>query len=275
MSSEHAPAILLAAFGTLQPSARATYEKIKAFYKHEFPNSEVRIAFTSGFIRRRLKGEGIFIQSPLTALSELHDQDFHDVVVQPLQVVPGKEFHEIASLVQGLRNVRGRFGFRSLVMGLPLLTSLKDCNKVSAAMKPIFEVINGTIDREKIATVLVGHGTGHPADSLYLQMATILERDYGNVFFGTLEGYPGIEETLLLLKGSKVERARLMPFLLVVGGHAMSNIAGEGTHSWRSILEHEGFEIEACLKGIGDEEGILRIFSEHTSKALERLTEAE
>lgn len=268
------PAILLAAFGSLEPQARATYENIKTFYEREFPDSEVRIAFTSGFIRRRLKNEGIFNPSPLSALAELQDQGFSDVVVQPLQVVPGREFHEIASMVQGLREIRGRFSFRGLVLGMPMLTSLDDCKSVSEAMRPIFEKAGpeyGEID----ATVLVGHGTGHPADSLYSMMAAILERDYGNVFLGTLEGYPGIEEILLLLKRSKVEEVRLIPFLLVAGGHVQMDIVGEDRGSWRSILEHEGFKIEIRPKGIGDEEGILRIFSEHTNKAIKMLAEAK
>ncbi len=43
------------------------------------------------------------------------------------------------------------------------------------------------------------------------------------------------------------------------------------TGSWKTILEHEGVEIEICLKSIGGEEGVLRIFSGHTDKAMKKL----
>ena len=44
------------------------------------------------------------------------------------------------------------------------------------------------MDPEKEAVLLVGHGTGHPADSLYSLMAQVLKRDHLNVFLGTMEG---------------------------------------------------------------------------------------
>ena len=48
------------------------------------------MAFTSGFIRSRLKAQGRFVHSPLTALAELQDEVYRDIVVQPIQVVPGR-----------------------------------------------------------------------------------------------------------------------------------------------------------------------------------------
>ena len=266
-------AILLAAFGSLQPSALATYENIKIFYGREFPNSEIRIAFTSDFIRRRLRDESISIQSPLMALANLQDQDFRDIVVQPLQIVPGIEFHEIASLVRCLEVIRGKLSFHSLTLGRPLLSSFEDCKKTSDALRPIIEDINALNepkDRSGTATVLVGHGTGHPSDSLYSQMALILASSYKNVIFGTLKGYPGLNDVLSRLKENKIEKVVLIPFLLVAGGHALEDIAGSGQSSWRTILEREGLDVKVCVRGLGDEERIIKLFLEHTSDAMKK-----
>lgn len=270
-------AILLAAFGSLQPSALDTYEKIKTFYMREFPNSNVRIAFTSGFIRHKLRDESIYFQSPLMVLAELQDQGFRDIVVQPLQIVPGSEFHEIASLVQHLEGIRGRFSFHNLVLGMPLLASFEDCKKTSVALKPIFEEIdelNKSKDRNRSVIVLVGHGTGHPADSLYSQMASVLASSRKNVLFGTLEGHPGLSNVLSWLmeikKENKIEKVVIVPFLLVAGGHVLEDIAGSGQSSWRTILERRGLDVEVCLRGLGDEEEIIKLFIEHTSDAMKK-----
>ena len=41
-----------------------------------------------------------------------------------------------------------------------------------------------------------------------------------------------------------------------------------GPESWKSTLEREGFEVEVHLRGLGEMEGIVSIFLEHTRRAL-------
>jgi sirohydrochlorin cobaltochelatase len=121
----------------------------------------------------------------------------------------------------------------------------------------------------------MGHGTSHIADGAYSQMAGILEKDYHNVFLGTMDGYPGIDEVLWQLKRSKLKKIRLMPFLLVCGGHALEDMAGDRPTSWKSTFEEKGFRTEVYLKGLADNREILSIFFEHTRKAAGRLKDAE
>ena len=166
---------------------------------------------------------------------------------------------------------------------MPLLSSLEDCRLVSRVLPAMW---NGSgsaggdyagewqlqsppkRDPEKEAVLLVGHGTGHPADALYSLMAAVLKADHGNVFLGTLEGFPGLSEIVAELKGSGARKVKLLPFLLVAGGHAEKDIAGAGPESWKSTLEREGFEVDARLCGLGEMEGIVSIFLEHTRKAM-------
>jgi sirohydrochlorin cobaltochelatase len=273
------PAIVLAAYGSAYPGALATYDQIKSSYEQAFPGSPVLLAFTSQAMRLRLaEKEGRSIPSPLAALAEMQDQGQRNVIVQSLHIVPGREFHQLASLIRGLESVKGKFGFEHLEMGLPLLSSLEDCQKVSSILSPTWEriTVNGRPqknprDPEKEAVALVGHGTGHPADSLYTLLARVLEKDHRNVFLGTLEGFPGIEELILHLKGSGMKKVRLLPFLLVAGGHAGEDIAGNSPESWKSILEREGFDVEASLRGLGESEEMMAIFIEHTRRVLEKI----
>lgn len=277
MKADETPAIVLVAYGSLDAEAMKTYRNIRTVYKRQFPGSKVEIAFTADFIRRKISRDGgEFVHNPLTALAELHDEGHIDVAVQSLHVAPGSEFHEAASLVSALRGVRGKFGFRNLEMSLPLLASGRDFDAASEALAPEFErvTIDGVVknsprDPEETAVVLMGHGTEHPADSAYSRMAKVLERDHKNVFFGTIDGFPGLEETLADVKESGVAKVRLMPFLVVAGGHAKKDLAGDDPKSWKSAFERAGFEVELHLRGMGENPMVVEVFAEHTRRAME------
>lgn len=290
MPSLEKPAIVLAPYGSLSPRALATYERIRKAYEREFPGSVVKLAFTSRLMIRRLREkEGITVASPREAIAELHSSGCKSVVVQSLQIVPGSEFHLLASLVQDLKDHGAKPDFERLEIGLPLLSGLEDCLRVSRVLPALW---NGSgweedsseergvkslhdRDPEKEAVLLAGHGTGHPADSLYSLMARVLEKDHRNVFLGTMEGFPGLFEMVAELKGSGARKVRLLPFLLVAGGHAVNDIAGAGPESWKSTLEREGFEVEVHLRGLGDMEGIVSILLEHTRSALLKMEEGK
>ncbi|MDF0593776.1 sirohydrochlorin cobaltochelatase [Methanotrichaceae archaeon M04Ac] len=283
MSADEPPAIVLVAYGSLDFEARKTYEKIRAVYRREFEAPAVKIAFTAGFIRRRLAGtEGTAVESPLMALAELHDAGHEDIVVQSLHVAPGSEFHEAAALVSALGTVRGKFGFRRLAMGLPLLAAATDYDAVCEALAPEFDRITvggeaAALKRnpEETAVVLVGHGTAHPADAAYSRMARVLKRDHRNVFLGTIDGFPGLEEALEEVRAAGVPRVRLLPFLLVAGGHASKDIAGDGSGSWKRSFEEAGYEVDLNLLGMGENPRVVEVFLAHTRRAAEGLLRGE
>jgi sirohydrochlorin cobaltochelatase len=292
MPSPEKPAIVLAPYGSLSTRALATYERIRNAYEREFPGTLVRLAFTSRLMIKRLREkEGIGVASPLEALAELHSGGCRRVVLQSLQIVPGSEFHMLASLVQDLKSHGAKPEFEHLEIGLPLLSSLEDCQQVSRVLPALW---NGSgwgegesaeegqpqslqslpnHEPEKEAVLLAGHGTGHPADALYSLMARVLEKDHSNVFLGTIEGFPGLSEMVAELKSLGTRNVRLLPFLLVAGGHAENDIAGAAPESWKSTLEREGFEVEVQLQGLGETEGIVSIVLEHTRSALVKIEE--
>ncbi len=273
------PAIILVAYGSLAFDARKTYEKIRAVYRREFQASAVEIAFTAWFIRKRLRGEGTSVPSPLTALVELYEAGHKDFIIQSLHVVPGSEFHEVAALGGALRTGRGKLGFRRLEMGMPLLAAGPDYDAVSSALAPEFDrvTVEGEVaasprDPEETAVVLVGHGTAHPADAAYSRMAMVLKRDHRNVFLGTIDGFPGLEEALDEVRASGVRRVRLVPFLVVAGGHAAKDISGDGSGSWKRSFEEAGYEVDLNLLGMGENPRVVEIFVEHTRRAEKELS---
>jgi len=269
--------IILAPFGTLSPAAYATYEAISQAYEKEFFNHPIRLAFTSRLMRKKLaEREGISVPGLLGALQEMQDLDCRGAVVQSLQIVPGQEFHQIAELVRSLRPISCS-GVPCLGLGLPLLSDLSDCMTVSSLLAALipradFEIASGE-ERHKLreAVLLAGHGTGHPSDALYSLLAGILKKKHRNVFLAGIEGSVGLEELLPDLKESGAERVRLMPFLLVAGGHAEKDLFGPDPRSWKSILEREGYSVLCHHRGLGESPEVLSIFMEHTRSALEKI----
>lgn len=238
-----------------------------------FPGSPIRLAFTSALMRKRLlETEGISILSPQSALEELSEEGTGRVVVQSLQIVPGGEFHRMALWAMDLK--RRMTGPSCLEIGLPLLSGLQDCRMVSSLIPAFFGENAHHHSPEKgamkDAVILVGHGTGHPADALYSLLNQILREEHGNVFLGTIDGYHGIDSLLAELRGSGARVVRLLPFLLVAGGHAENDIFGNGPASIKSILETEGYEVVADRRGLGDRKEIVSLFLEHTRNALQK-----
>jgi sirohydrochlorin cobaltochelatase len=271
------PAILLVVFGTSYPEAQAAYENVERIYQEQFPDAEIRIAFTSDYIRRKLlERDNVTIDNPLTGLANLNDEGYVNVVVQSLHVIPGEEFHDLANIVNSVKGISGKFGFKNLVLGAPLLATMEDYNNVSLSLASQFDQNTTGVERtansiprdpEQMAVVFMGHGTEHPANSAYPQMAGILKADYKNVFLGTVEGYPSYDEVLSALNESGVTKVRLMPFMIVAGDHALNDLTGNESDSWKSMLEGEGFETDFYLKGMGENDRIVEIFVEHTKEA--------
>jgi sirohydrochlorin cobaltochelatase len=262
--------IVLAPYGTLYPFALATYDQIKKTYEREFPFSPVRLAFTSHLMRKRLQENvGISVLSLPAALAELHDLGSERAVVQSLQIVPGVEFHQAAALVQAMQGSE-KMAFSRLETGLPLLSGLPDCRRVSSLLPALCSGPAYRRDPEKEAVLLVGHGTGHPADALYSLMSMVL-KGHKNVFLGTMEGFASLAELLPELKGSGVKIVRLLPFLLVAGGHAENDIFGQSPLSWKSTLEKEGYEVVVDRHGLGERGEIVSLFLEHTRNALKKM----
>ncbi|MHC1593887.1 MAG: sirohydrochlorin cobaltochelatase [Methanotrichaceae archaeon] len=270
-------AVLLVAFGTSYPEAQAAFDDVEALYKKELPNTEIRMAFTSDFIRQKIrKRDDVFVDNPITGLARLNDEGYVNVAVQSLHVIPGEEYHDLMNIVVGFRSIAGKFSFRSLALGMPLLTGIEDYRAVSAALGFQFHSITdagrraheSARDPGETAVVLMGHGTEHFANSAYSQMANLLEKDYENVFLGTVEGYPELEDVLERVKASGAGRVRLMPFMVVAGDHATNDMAGDEPDSWKSIFEQEGLEVEVYLRGMGSNEAVAQIFVAHTRAAL-------
>ena len=262
-AQESKSAILVVSFGTSMPEARKAIDNLVDAARKEFPKSEVRLAFTSNIIRRKIAREyGEIIQNPVQALAQLNEEGFTHVYVMPTHMIPGEEYDEIRNVVDAFRTLRGKYGFRTLKLGRPFLDGADDCDGMADVL---LERFKAQLAEEGTAIILMGHGTPeHFANAMYSQLQLALDRKaYGRFFVGTVEAAPKIEDVIARLKRHpEGKKLVLSPFMIVAGDHAHNDLAGEDDEeSWLNVLKAEGYgDITTYLVGMGEDENIARQF---------------
>lgn len=253
--------ILVTSFGTTYADTRATaIETCENTIASAFPDFTVRRSFTSYMIIKRLRlRDGIEIPTPEEALKSMLGEGFTEVVVQPLHIIPGEEFHE--KIVKKAIPYKSRFN--TLRIGRPLLFYERDYQEVAAGIKAQLPGLN-----PGEGVVFVGHGTSHPANACYSCLQSFLQDEDLPVFIGNVEGYPEIDRVIKRLKKADIKEVTLMPFMLVAGDHARKDMAGEDESSWKSILEREGFKVEVYLHGLGENEAFRLMYVDRVKDAL-------
>lgn len=257
------PAILLVTFGTSVPSAQVAFVNIEKQVKAVFPDSEIRWAYTSKIIRKKLAKNGTNIDSPETALARLMDDGYTKVVVQSLHMIPGQEFHEVLTNAKLFEQMAG--GFKKVVVSYPLLSSDEAMEKV------ITTLVANVIPKERKgdeAVVLMGHGTHHPSDAIYSALMYKMQKSDANMYIGTVGGHPTFNEVKEMLVKKGIKKAYLIPFMTVAGDHAMNDMVGTGPDSWKSQLAQQGIESVAVMKGLAEFDSLVDFWIDNLKIAM-------
>ena len=255
-------AILVVSFGTsYQDTLEKTILATEKDIARAFPGWEIRRAFTSGVILKKLRvRDGLAIDNVSQAMARLEEQGFTHVAVQPTHVMHGEEYEK---LVGQLEPFRCRM---QLSLGAPLLHAQEDYEVVSKALLSWLPQM-----APDEALVLMGHGTPHFANSAYGQLEQNLQDLSDRVYVATVEGYPTLDRVkTLLARRPEIKRLTLAPFMLVAGDHARNDLAGD-EDSWKTELEEEGYAVRCLLQGLGECPAIRQLFVGHCAKAVEAL----
>ena len=249
-------AILVVSFGTSHlDTLRVTIEKAENQIRDHFNDYDIYRAFTSHKIIRKLREKyEMFIDTPEEVMAKLYEDDYEDVIIQPLHIIPGEEYIYINKIGEAYKDK-----FRSVKMGRPIfyyqgIENLpQDYSVFIEATKKLYE--------ENNAVVYVGHGTAHSANAVYGCLQTVFEDEgYENVFVGTVEGYPNFEAVLKRLKRKNIDEVTLAPLMVVAGDHAKNDMASDEEGSWKSMLEKEGIKVNIYLKGLGENERFNQLY---------------
>ncbi len=255
-------ALLLVTFGTSIPQAQGVFKSVDAAFKKAFPGLEIRWAYTSKIIRNKVaKEQGLTWLSPEQALAKLMSEDYTQVGVQSLHVIPGAEYHNLVSKVHGFKAMTADF---RVLLGYPLCATTDDLNNAG-------KILLANLPKERKAgeaVVFMGHGTHHPAGVVYPAMAYILEHADPLVLMGTVEGFPTLDDVKNSLTAAKVKKVHLLPFMTVAGDHAMNDMAGDEDDSWKSVLKAAGIESDAHLVSILQYPAIVDIYIAKAKKVM-------
>ena len=255
--------ILLVAFGSTIPEAQVSFDNIEQSVKKGLPGVPVYWSYTSRIIIKKMAKEGKHLATPAEALAKMMRENLTHVVVQSLHTTPGAEFHGMLKNVHKFAGMDK--GIKKVLVGYPLMATSEDVQRVAEA---IIQVIPKE-RKKKDGVVLMGHGTHHPANVYYAALAYHLQKMDPDVFVGTVEGWPEIDDIKADLKKRRIKRVYLMPFMSVAGDHARNDMAGPAADSWKSILEKEGINCVVVLKGTAEFQEFVDIWVDHLRAAFE------
>lgn len=254
-------ALLAVSFGTSYNENREkTIGAVERELMYAFPEYDVKRAFTSGMIIRKLRErDGLVINDVKQAVNQILRDGYEELLIQPSYVMSGIEYTEM------LREAK-KFGnsFSAFAVGLPLLGGDEDYDQV---VKVMVGETSAYADPET-AFVLMGHGTEHSVNEVYRRLSRrFVSTGHSDYLVGTVEEPIELEEVKERLKELNVKKVVLLPLMIVAGDHAHNDMAGEGEGSWMREFEKEGYTVVCLIRGLGEYEGIRRLFVRHAVRA--------
>lgn len=249
-------AILVVSFGTsFKEALEKSILKVEKRIQEAFNEYDVFRSFTAHRIIKKLKEKyDMDILMPEDALEKLYNEGYEEVIVQPLHIMPGEEFQYVTKVKDSYKDK-----FESLKLGRPIFY-YQGIEGLPQDYTLFIQSIEKLLKENK-ASVLVGHGSPNPSNSVYGCLQTVLEDEgYENVFVGTVNGYPTVETVIKRIKKRGLTEVTLIPLMLVAGKHALNDIAIEKEGSWKSRLESEGIRVNIHMEGLGESEGFNELF---------------
>lgn len=262
MNQENHKAILVVSFGTSYEATRkVTIEAIEKDIANAYPDYKLYRAWTSKMILAKLKKrDNLHINNVKEAMEEMIADGITDVIIQPTHVINGIENELMKEDALSYRE-----SFHSIRFGTPLLTSEEDNQTVINAIAEEFSYLS-----EEEVLVLMGHGTTHYSNAIYAALDyAFKDKGHPNIFLGTVEAYPSMQSLMKMIKAYAPKKVVLAPFMIVAGGHAKNDMAGDDPESWYSQFVQEGFQVETVLKGLGEYKGIRELFVKHVADTLQ------
>lgn len=291
---EHRNAIVLAMFGTTVEPALKALLNIRGKMEAKYPNTPVRLAFTSNIIRKKWQHRAqdqayimahpdipldiLQVKTPLATIADLQDAGYDTIIIQPTHIAMGEEYLDLATYVDSLMRMgtlkKPKYKpFYKVALGRPALGTYGEkhpyAEDVMAAAK-VLAPDAALAQQEGAALVYMGHGNEYfPSGGAYLELADRMRQLYPEVvtLIGTVEGFPALVDVMESLQLHGVSKVLLKPFMVVAGDHALNDMAGSEPGSWKSILEENGFEVVVLKRGLGEEDAFATLFINHAVDA--------
>lgn len=223
-------AIILTSFGSADDSIRKKiFDKLAAELQENFPAYEIRQAFTSNFMIKKLARRGILIAPPPEEISKLRAEGFEKIFLLPTHLTQGEEFDNKIKICAA-PDVEIIPPLLSEPIDIKFFATILDCFK--------------KFDDEDL--ILIGHGSPHRHNPVYEN----LQRFAGDkIHIGVIEASdtPNFADVCKRLKTSRAEKILLAPLLFNGGVHVAEDIAGD----WFNRLSAQGYKVRVIRDGLG------------------------
>ena len=243
-------AIILVSFGAADDSIREKiFDRLAAEIREKFSAFEIRQAFTSNFMIRKLSRRGILIDTLPEAIAKLRAEGFGRIILLPTHLTPGEEFDN-KILPCAADDVEIIPPLMTEPLDEKILPTILDCFKPAA-------------DEDLI---LVGHGSPHRHNPIYES----LQRLAGDkIHVGVIESTdtPNFSDVVERLKSSRAEKILLAPLLFNGGVHVEEDIDGE-ENSWRTKLTALGYKIRVIRDGLGSFKNFRELYIQNLSEKI-------
>lgn len=247
-------AIILASFGALDDKVRnSTIDLLAKEISATFPNFELRQAFTSNFIIKKLSQRGIKISTVDEQIFNLRAEGFDKIILLPTHLTAGEEFDNKIK-IHAADNVK---------ILEPLFSPKCDTD----FDKKILEIVLKCFPTDDEDLILVGHGSPHRHNPVYENFQRLIDENYNNIHVGVIEesDTPNFEDVVTRLKNRSVKKILLAPLLFNGGSHVEKDIK----ISWRGSLESLGYDVRICVDGLGTFKDFRSLYIERLIGAIE------
>ena len=269
-NKENKDAILVMTFGTTFTDTRAkTIDAVEAAIQKAHPNIPVFEAYTSHIIIDRVKAnEGIQKLTPEEAFAKLKAEGYTRVAVVSLDVIPGMEYTYDAVVTKQYAK-----DFKEISLATPLMYF----QGTEGEPDQVVDFLNALSSQfpkmgAQDATLIMAHGTPHPANAYYSVIQNRLQQlGMDNVFVYSVEGRPNLDDVIPQLKQKGIKNVTLMPIMMVAGDHANNDMAGDEPDSHKSQLKAAGFNVNTYIHGLGENANIQALYVERANEAVAAL----
>ena len=241
-------AIVVVSFGTTHRDAEAScIRPVEAALSAAFPDWEIRRAWTSRIIARRLAARGEAVENETEALERLRSEGYERIAFVPTHMIRGQEYERVTAVAAGLP------------VSAPLLDTGEDLKWMAA-------LLDGIAVQEGRTLLVMGHGTDHAADATYARLRAALT---DRVKLACVEGRHALDGVMDELEAVPGRALTLMPLMLVAGDHAKNDLAGDEGDSWKNRLESRGFDVRVRLEGLGASAAVQQRFVEKAREIMQ------
>ncbi len=271
--------IILASFGTTVPEALNSIFNIQKKVTEYFPNTPIKLTFTSNIIRKIWKNrkkekekwlnkgiplEILNIKGIIGTIGDAIEEEYENIIVQPTHIFYMEQVHDLYSYVKAFQSIKTMqkkwMPFKKIVMSRPALGMFSENFYYKEDIKKALYTLKLDVNlaKEKNATLFyMAHGNEKFPLGIFYEIEALFNKLYPhvNTVFACVEGTPSFEEAIEKIKNKNII---LKPFMIVAGVHAK-----EDMNEWKEKLKTKGFSVETIMEGLGTIDEFAKIFANH------------